>query len=73
MDRKLLIKELHISIERDFVVVDIGMNEGESARAVAVFDDDEMTVTVNASDVTLDDGLKPVVEALIQVAMTHGV
>lgn len=73
MHQKLLIKEVHIAIERDFVVIDIGMTDGESARAVAVFDGDDMTVTVNASDVTLDEGLKPTVEALVQVAMTHGV
>lgn len=72
MIQKLLIKEVRMSIERDFVVVDIDMGR-ETARAVVVFDGDEMHVTVNASDVSYDEGLKPTIEALVQVAMVHGV
>lgn len=74
MQSKAMISKLVISMSRDFAVVDVELDGGESARAVATFDkDDQMALVVNATDATMEAELSDTLTAALQVVMTHGV
>jgi len=69
---KLMIQSMTIKIERDFAIVGVEMDGGESATAVARLDEDRIDVTVNATDAALEEELAPTVQAVLTLALSHG-